>query len=702
MKKNSSLLLLFGILMAWSTSVLAQSVAAAVAPSVPQVTGLNVGERTNNTIYLFWDPVSVASTYTVEWTEDTTGTWNNVSVPASAGPAFLVNQLTKNTVFYFRVKAVGTPPAPSTPGTSAAPAPSSIEGAYSTIVSARTLSIPNSPSNLSATQTSGKVILNWKDNSDNENRFQVYLSYDGVSFLTIPPVFAPSSTDSSVSFIYGGLPENSDVFFRVSAENSDGISEPSPSIRLITVPGKVSTVIAEEIGLDYLYAYWIPFNSNFAGRGYTSYEFDYKEADAPRWSSVSIPASAGPAAIIRNLTPGKKYFIRARALNLGGRGDDSDVVELITKRRERPNAASNLTTQVVSDSSINVSWTLGAEDLRFFTNTRFGLEIEVFNADTSFFKRVTVDTKATSSLVTGLKAKTAYLFRINSANEVGEARTAFVVDTTLGIPAAPSLLAGTSATDALGDAIVNLTWKDNASNEAAILVHVLEPGKQPFPIKLAPNTEAFTHTPIQQGITYQYVVFSQNEFGNSATSDTISVEVGYISAPNAPYNLKATLVDGKPSLTWLDDSFAEEKFEVERSSANSTFAVVGTVGRNVTSFVDLTAVAGTSYSYRVKAVNPIGSSDASNTVTITATAAAAGFVVFPNPTVSSVTVDMSNTNAKGTVQVNIIDQTNRVVRSQKFRAQEGVNVDMSSLREGVYTISVSGDGVKMSKKVVKN
>lgn len=693
MKKNSSLLLLLGILMTWSTSVLAQV-------SIPKVTGLTVGDRTNTTIYLYWDSVSVASTYTVEWTEDTTGTWNNVSVPASAGPAFLVNQLTKNTLFYFRVKAVGTPPSPIVPGTSASP--STIEGPYSTIVSASTLSIPNAPSNLSATQTSGKIILNWKDNSDNEDNFVIQASFDGVSFSALSPVTVPSSTDSSVSFIYGGLPENSDVFFRVAARNADGISETTSTLRLITVPRKITAVIPEEIGLDYFYAYWIPFNSNFSGSGYTSYEFDYKEADAPRWSSVSIPASAGPAAIVRNLTPGKKYFIRARALNLGGRGDDSEVVELLTKRRERPNPASNLKTQVVSDSSILVSWNLGAEDLKFFTNTRYGLEIEVFNADVSFFKRVSVDTKATSSLVTGLKAKTAYLFRINSTNEVGEARTEFVADTTLGIPAAPSLLAGSSATDVLGDAIVNLTWKDNASNEAAILVHVLEPGKQPFPIKLAPNTEALTHTPVQQGITYQYVVFSQNEFGNSATTDTISVEVGYTSAPNAPYNLKATLTDGKPALSWLDDSFAEEKFEIERSSANSTFAVVGTVGRNVTSYVDLTAVAGTSYTYRVKAVNPVGVSNPSNTVTISATAATSGIVVFPNPTVNSVTIDMSNTNAKGTVQVNVVDQANRVVRSQKFRAQEGVNLDLSSLREGVYTISVSGEGVKMSSKVVKN
>lgn len=688
MKKHFSLLLLFGILMVWSTNLFASTA------TIPQVTNLSVGSKTNTTVRLFWNPVTAASTYTVEWTRDTTGTWEKVSVPASAGPEYIVNGLTKNTLLYFRVKAVGTVPTP--------PAVAE-EGAYSRIISTRTLSIPVAPSNLSATQTSGRITLNWNDNSDNENRFQVYLSYDGVNFLTVPPVFAPSSTGSTASFVYGGLPENSDVYFRVAAENFDGISETSQSIRLITVPGKVARVVPEEIGLDYFYAYWVPFNSNFSGRGYTNYQFEYKEDSAPRWSTVTIPASAGPAAIVRSLSPGKRYFIRARALNLGGPGDFSDVVELRTKQRVAPNPATNLRAQAISDSSISLSWTLGVEDLKFFTNTRFGLIVEVFRAsDVSFVRTLSLDTKATNTLVTGLAAKTAYLFRINSANEVGEARTAFVTETTLGIPAAPTLLAGTSSKDALGDAVVNLTWKDNASNESAILVHVLEPGKQPFPIKLAPNTQALTHTPVQQGITYRYVVFTQNEFGNSATSDTISVNVAYTTAPNAPYSLKATLSNGKPALSWLDDSFAEEKFEIERSTGSSTFSVIGSVERNVTSYVDLTAVAGTSYTYRVKAVNPIGASNPSNSVTISATAATSGFVVFPNPTVSSVTIDMSNTNAKGTVLVNVVDQSNRVVRSQKFRAQDGVNLDLTSLREGVYTISVSGDGVKMSSKVVKN
>lgn len=681
MKKNSSLLLLVGILIAWSNSLFAQG--------VPQVTGLRFEERTNSTVLLYWDPVPTADTYTFEWTKDTTGTWQAVSFEASAGPAAFVRELEKNTFYYFRVKASITTPTLD-------------EGAYSSKIFTRTLDIPEAPSNLQARLTSGKVLLTWTDNSASENRFIISASFDGgVNFTT--RLFAPASSTNPVSFTFDNLPENSDVFFRVSAENSDGVSESSNTIRIVTVPSKITRLIPEEVGLDYFYAFWIPFNSNFSGRGYTGYELEYKTVDAPSWISVFIPVSAGPAAIVRNLRSNTRYVIRARAINQGGSGDFSDLVEIRTKERVRPNPVTSLTAVAVSDSSIRLSWNLGSEDLKFFTNTRLGMAVEVFNAkDTTFLKSTVVDVSSTSLLVTGLKAKTAYLFRVNSANEVGNSLTAFVVETTLGIPAAPTLLVGTPAVDALGDAVVNLTWKDNASNESAILVHVLEPGKQPFPIKLAPNTETLTHTPVQQGVTYRYVVFSQNEFGNSATSDTITVQVDYTSTPNAPYNLKATLIDGKPSLTWLDDSFAEERFEIERSSANSTFAVVSRTDRNVTSFVDMTAVAGTSYTYRVKAVNPIGSSNASNSVTISATAATAGFTVFPNPTVSSVTVDMSNTNAKGTIQLRIVDQANRVVRSQKFRAQEGVNVDMSSLREGVYTISVSGDGVKMSSKVVKN
>jgi hypothetical protein len=67
------------------------------------------------------------------------------------------------------------------------------------------------------------------------------------------------------------------------------------------------------------------------------------------------------------------------------------------------------------------------------------------------------------------------------------------------------------------------------------------------------------------------------------------------------------------TLTWNDNSSDEEGFIIERSSdAGNTYQQVGTVGRNVTYFVDQTISTEVMYRYRVYAFNSFGASNPSN------------------------------------------------------------------------------------------
>lgn len=67
------------------------------------------------------------------------------------------------------------------------------------------------------------------------------------------------------------------------------------------------------------------------------------------------------------------------------------------------------------------------------------------------------------------------------------------------------------------------------------------------------------------------------------------------------------------TLTWNDNSSDEEGFIIERSSdAGNSYQQVGTVGRNVTYFIDQTISNEVMYRYRVYAYNSFGSSDPSN------------------------------------------------------------------------------------------
>lgn len=95
-------------------------------------------------------------------------------------------------------------------------------------------------------------------------------------------------------------------------------------------------------------------------------------------------------------------------------------------------------------------------------------------------------------------------------------------------------------------------------------------------------------------------------------------------APSAPSNLTLngnvlswTDTTPKMSATTMGDQQNEIGFRIERSTNYGTFAAIGTVQANATSFTDTTALSpNTDYSYRVIAYNASGNSPASNIVTL--------------------------------------------------------------------------------------
>jgi hypothetical protein len=115
---------------------------------------------------------------------------------------------------------------------------------------------------------------------------------------------------------------------------------------------------------------------------------------------------------------------------------------------------------------------------------------------------------------------------------------------------------------------------------------------------------------------------------------------GTISAPAQPLQPKPQAATTKLSttsrssvqLTWKDDSNNETGFVIERCdqifedirsakmtvSCRGAWKTVGTVGANITTYVDDTVTANQTYIYRVKATNQFGSSAYTPEAVITA------------------------------------------------------------------------------------
>ena len=144
---------------------------------------------------------------------------------------------------------------------------------------------------------------------------------------------------------------------------------------------------------------------------------------------------------------------------------------------------------------------------------------------------------------------------------------------------------------------------------------------------------SYTNTGAAVGKTYYYRVKAVNSVGTSGYSNIVSGKAK-AAAPAAPSVTAGNSSTGKPQLTWKAVSGAV-KYEVYRSTRqNSGYSLLGTT--TSTSYVNTGASTGTTYYYRVKAVNRNGmASGYSNIVSCKAKAAA--------PAAPSVTAGNSST-----------------------------------------------------------
>ena len=147
------------------------------------------------------------------------------------------------------------------------------------------------------------------------------------------------------------------------------------------------------------------------------------------------------------------------------------------------------------------------------------------------------------------------------------------------------------------------------------------------------SSTSYTNTGAAVGKTYYYRVKAVNNVGTSGYSNIVSGKAK-TAAPAAPSVTIGNSSTGKPQLTWKAVSGAV-KYEVYRSTRqNSGYSLLGTT--TSTSYVNTGASTGTTYYYRVKAVNRDGmASGYSNIVSGKAKAAA--------PAAPSVTAGNSST-----------------------------------------------------------
>jgi Fibronectin type III domain len=194
----------------WSNG--ASATTLAFPPPAPQ--GLSATAITFQRIDLAWKSVAEADSYEVQQSTDGA---TFTTITRSTGTQIMIFGLRSSTTYFFRVRAVNTG------GTSP----------WSNVASATTLAEnqPAAPTELVAVAlSSSRILLEWRDNSVNETRFEIQRSSGGAAFQR-----AGFANADSQRFVDSGLRRSTTYTYRVRACDGD-LCSPFASTATATTP----------------------------------------------------------------------------------------------------------------------------------------------------------------------------------------------------------------------------------------------------------------------------------------------------------------------------------------------------------------------------------------------------------------------------------------------------------------------------------
>jgi len=230
-------------------------------------------------------------------------------------------------------------------------------------------------------------------------------------------------------------------------------------------------------------------------------------------------------------------------------------------------------------------------------------------------------TSGLTCTIQGLSNGTTYSVTVAATNGVGRGPASNALTTTPGVaPSAPRSLA-TSPNLPSG---IGLAWLAPATEGSSALsgyrIYRAAPGENAATLlAIVGNVLSFTDTAVSNGASYTYQVAAVNGFGEGPRTAPLAATRG--TSPSAPRSLSASAGGQGISLAWSapasNGGSAVTNYEVYRGTTPANALRIATVAGTASTYVDKSVAKKTSYVYLVTAVNALGESATSNTVTIT-------------------------------------------------------------------------------------
>ncbi len=300
------------------------------------------------------------------------------------------------------------------------------------------------------------------------------------------------------------------------------------------------------------------------------------------------------------LVPGASYIYRVKARTVT---NESLYSSELTVRNYYLAAPTDLNISIESDQSVNLSWKDNSPDESGFEIWRYTYGKGTYALYAVVGKNVTAFKDA------NVEKGAQYGYIVRAYVTSGSLYSAYTNTVAMGVGLV-SPPVNISSKYVSGTQIL-LQWTDTSDNEDGFKIErkIGADGAWTVLYWISKNQQAYNITGLNPYTSYYFRVRAYSLTGNAdSVSEDILVSMAL---PGKPSNITAVSMSNKQvKLLWKDNSDNEDKLRILRSDkAGGPFSSIAEVGKNMTAYLDNTVRAGTSYYYKVEAVNSIGNSE---------------------------------------------------------------------------------------------
>jgi len=468
--------------------------------------------------------------------------------------------------------------------------------------------VPSEPRNLIHDITPFKVHLNWEEPSTFRGDPNVtYNVYMGPNLSSIKR----ASSDINVTLAVINTPEiGVPTLFFVRAKNQMGEGQRSAVLNLTPLGdlSRTRNLTATELGNSILLQWKRP---EFTG-GAPGLTYDLL-VGPDEWNLSLYKVGIGNTTyVMSNVVPGRTYFIGVRANNSYWQGPLSDIV--YTTPYNPPSEVLELT-GTIGDSYVNLSWREPL-DLGGDANVSYEIFMSIGGGDLIVLRWLNSNRTMVRSLENGVD----HTFAVRAYNVKGPGPLSDLLNLTpMTVPSPPRNLIYTEDGSAL-----NLTWDRPLSlGGAPSITYTLLLGRSRnnmTPVAEGLEDTVFLLDGLKKGELYMISVFAVNIIGGSERSNII--EAVPMTVPSPPRDLSFNWTEQGLRIRWkapMDNGGGDIwYFHIFRGTDPANMTLIKSLGGSFFSYLDPDAEKDTTYHYRIRCENSLGSSPLSNIMTVEA------------------------------------------------------------------------------------